>query len=398
MPIDAVVIVKAGREKSLLRHHPWVYASAIDRIDGSPRSGETVEIRAHNGAWLGRGAYSPNSQIAIRVWSFSTQQQVCTEFLRLRLQIAIDGRRSLLAESQTPALRLVNAESDGLPGVVVDRYGDYLVCQFTAAGAEHWKPEIVTQLRALLMCTGIYERSDVDVREKEGLPPYVGPLWGETPPPLLQMHEHRCRFWVDTQHGHKTGFYLDQRDNRETVARRCAGAEVLDTFAYTGAFAVAALVAGAQRVTAIDSSAEALQLAARNAELNGLASDALECMQGDAFQLLRRFRDSGRTFDAIVLDPPKFAAARSQLAGAARGYKDINLLAFKLLRRDGILATFSCSGVMPTELFQKIVADAALDAGREVQILRRLTQAPDHPVVLSFPEGSYLKGLLCRVW
>lgn len=396
MHSDAVVTLKAGREKSLLRHHPWVYASAIGGVDGSPRPGETVEIRAHNGAWLGRGAYSPRSQIAIRVWSFSPEQRVGAEFLGARLQTAIDGRRLLLAESQTPALRLVNAESDGLPGVVVDRYGDYLVCQFTAAGAEYWKQEIVAQLRALLACAGIYERSDVDVREKEGLPACVGPLWGETPPLLLQIRERRCRFWVDVGRGHKTGFYLDQRDNRDAVAHQCTGAEVLDTFAYTGAFGVAALLAGARRVTAIDSSAEALQLATRNAELNGIAGDALECVQGDAFQLLRRFRDSGRVFDVIVLDPPKFAAARSQLAGAARGYKDINLLAFKLLRRGGVLATFSCSGLMPTELFQKIVADAALDAGREVQILRRLTQAPDHPVALSFPEGSYLKGLLCR--
>jgi 23S rRNA (cytosine1962-C5)-methyltransferase len=395
---DAVVTLKATREKSLLRHHPWVYAGAIDRVDGSPRSGETVEVRAQNGAWLGRGAYSPSSQIAIRIWSFSPEQQVCGEFLRARLQTALDGRRLLLAELETPALRLVNAESDGLPGVVVDRYGDYLVCQFTAAGAEHCKPEIVKQLRALLTCTGIYERSDVDVREKEGLPLCAGPLWGETPPPLLEIRERRCRFWVDIQHGHKTGFYLDQRDSRQALAQHCAGAEVLDTFAYSGTFGVAALVAGAVRVTAVDSSAEALQLATRNAELNGIAGDALECVQADAFQELRRFRDSGRAFDVIVLDPPKFAAARSQLPGAARGYKDINLLAFKLLRRDGILATFSCSGLMPTELFQKIVADAALDAGREVQILRHLTQAPDHPVALNFPEGSYLKGLLCRVW
>lgn len=398
MRTNAVVTLKTAREKSLLRHHPWVYSNAIDSVAGNPQSGETVEIHAQNGAMLGRGAYSPNSQIAVRVWSFSPQQQVCAEFLHARLQTALDGRRLLSSGLEIPALRLVNAESDGLPGVVVDRYDDYLICQFTAAGAEYWKHEIVAQLRALLPCAGIYERSDVDVRGKEGLPPCVGPLWGETPPPLLQVRERRCRFWVDVQHGHKTGFYLDQRDNRDAVSQHCADAEVLDTFAYTGAFGVAALVAGARRVTAIDSSAEALQLAARNAELNGIANDAIECVQGDAFQLLRRFRDSGRAFDAIILDPPKFAAARSQLAGAARGYKDINLLALKLLRRGGTLITFSCSGLLATELFQKIVADAALDAGREVQILGRLTQAPDHPVALNFPEGSYLKGLLCRVW
>jgi 23S rRNA (cytosine1962-C5)-methyltransferase len=295
------------------------------------------------------------------------------------------------------ACRLVNAESDGLPGLLVDRYGEFIVCQFLARGPELWKKDIVASIAALTSCTGIYERSDVDVREKEGLSPATGVLFGQEPPELLEIEEKRCRFMVDVKRGQKTGFYLDQRDNRACVAENAKGADMLNCFAYTGAFGIAALVAGAEHVTNIESSADALELAARNVQLNGIDVGKVENITGDVFQVLRKYRDSRRQFSLIILDPPKFAGSRSQLAGASRGYKDINLLAFKLLKPGGLLFTFSCSGLMSAELFQKIVADAALDAGCHAQIIRRLAQAEDHPTALEFPEGSYLKGFMCRV-
>jgi 23S rRNA (cytosine1962-C5)-methyltransferase len=300
------------------------------------------------------------------------------------------------------AYRLVNAESDGLPGLIVDRYGPYLVCQFLAAGAERWKSEIVSALADLAGATigplaGIYERSDVDVRAKEGLPLSAGPLWGEPPPEIVTIQEHGCCFQVQIAAGHKTGFYLDQRENRALLARYSAGTEVLNGFAYTGGFGVWALRGGARHVTNVDTSGAALALAAANAALNGFEPAQTENVEGDVFQVLRRYRDAGRAFDLIVLDPPKFAETRSQVERAARGYKDINLLAFKLLRPGGVLFTYSCSGLVSPDLFQKIVAGAALDAGREAQIVRRLSQGPDHPVALSFPEGEYLKGLVCLV-
>jgi 23S rRNA (cytosine1962-C5)-methyltransferase len=293
-------------------------------------------------------------------------------------------------------VRLVNAESDGLPGIIADRYGDFLVVQFLSAGADYWKGAVVETLMRLMSVSGVYERSDAGVREKEGLPKLAGTLAGREPQDLVEIREGSCRFLVDIKRGHKTGFYLDQRENRGMIAEFARGTEMLNCFSYTGGFGVAALQAGAAKVTNVDTSAGALELARRNSEINGLDASNLESVEGDAFTVLRRWRDAGRAFDVIVLDPPKFAESQSQLARASRGYKDINLLAFKLLRPGGILFTFSCSGLMSPELFQKIVADAALDAGCDAQIIRRLAQASDHPTLLSFPEGSYLKGFICR--
>jgi 23S rRNA (cytosine1962-C5)-methyltransferase len=399
--MDAVVL-KPGREKSILRRHPWVFTGAVDRLLGRPASGGTVALRAASGSLLGWGAYSPQSQIAVRVWSFDPSAEIAPAFLRHRLRGALAARAPLHALPDLNAYRLVNAESDGLPGLIVDRYGPYLVCQFLSAGAEHWKAEIVEALadvagEALGALIGLYERSDVDVRAKEGLPLHAGPLWGEPPPEIVTIHEQGCRFKVQIMAGHKTGFYLDQRENRALLARYSAGAQVLNAFAYTGAFGVWALRGGARHVTNVDTSGPALALAAANVTLNGIHSGLIENVEGDVFQVLRRYRDGGRSFDLIVLDPPKFAESRSQLERAARGYKDINLLAFKLLRPGGVLFTFSCSGLVSPDLFQKIVAGAALDAGRDAQIMRRLSQSPDHPVALSFPEAEYLKGLVCQV-
>jgi len=406
------LILKPGREKSLLRRHPWIFSGAVDRVDGNPDSGGTVNLLSSKGDFLARAAYSPLSQIRARVWTFDPSEAVDESFFRKRIASAIGQRNavfshqfSVISDSSfrlpPSAFRLLHAESDGLPGLIVDRYADTLVVQFLAAGAETWRETIADLLLELTGLTKIYERSDADVRELEGLPPRAGPLRGN-PPEKLQIADGRLRFWVDIAHGHKTGFYLDQRDNRNRVGMLANNRDVLDCFCYTGGFTVHALAGGAKSVLSVDSSAEALTLCRENVALNSSIlpqpSSLItphSSLNGDVFQVLRTFRDEGRSFDMIILDPPKFAPTAAQAERAARGYKDINLLAFKLLRPGGLLVTFSCSGGIDAALFQKIVAGAALDAGVEAQIVEHLSQAPDHPVALNFPEGAYLKGLVC---
>ncbi len=391
------VFLKRGRDTALERRHPWIFSGAILRVEGNPGSGDTVEIRTESGAMLGLGAYSPQSQISVRVWTFKQGEEISPSFFGRRLARALEARRALVESNEFTACRIVNAESDGLPGLIVDRYGGFLVCQFLAAGVERWRADIVGQLAALFPCDGIYERSDAEVRAKEGLEPRTGVVAGNEPPELVDVREGECNYLVDVRRGHKTGFYLDQRDNRALLAGSTKDADVLDCFTYTGGFSVRALKGGAKTVCAVDSSGDSLALARRNVEHNGQDCGRLETLDGDVFHVLRKFRDIGRSFDVIVLDPPKFVTSRKQLESASRGYKDINLLAFKLLRPGGALFTFSCSSLMLPDLFQKIVADAALEAGREAQIIRRLSQGSDHPVALNFPEGAYLKGLVCRV-
>jgi 23S rRNA (cytosine1962-C5)-methyltransferase len=389
-------VIKPQRDKSLRNFHPWVFAGSVARTIGQAGPGDTVEVVGADGTWLGRGAVSPVSQIRVRIWTFDPDEPVDADYFQRRLARALEVRRPLRDSSTHDAWRLVNAESDGLPGVIVDRYADFLVCQFLTAGADRWKAAIVEALATLLPCAGIYERSDTSVREKEGLPRTAGGLAGQAPPELVEIREGPLRFLVDVRNGHKTGFYLDQRDNRRRLAAYAPGAEVLNCFAYTGGFGVSAALAGAARVTNLEISAPSLELARRNFQLNGLDGSTVEYEAADVFKQLRYYRDADRAFDTIVLDPPKFVESRAQLHRACRGYKDINLLALKLLKSGGTLLTFSCSGLMEPALFQKIVADAAVDAGRHVQILQRLDQAADHPVALAFPEGRYLKGLVCR--
>ncbi len=399
MPNAPTLRLKPGRDKSLRRHHPWIFSGAVAAVSGSPAPGETVEIVADEGAWLGRGAYSPASQIVARVWTFDPAEALDSAFFERRLRAALRLRQRLGVWQPDGACRLVNAESDGLAGLIVDHYAGWLVVQALSAGAERHKTTVVQTLQDLIGPRGIFERSDAEVRHKEGLAPVSGPLAGEAPPDTLVFREGDCQFLVDITAGHKTGFYLDQRVNRGVVAERAralGAPEVLNAFCYTGAFSVAAMQAGAAHVTQIDSSAPALAQARRQFGLNGLAEARVTDLEGDVFSVLRKLRDSARQFDLIILDPPKFAESQAQVTRAARGYKDINLLAFKLLRPGGELVTFSCSGAITPELFQKIVADAALDAGRPAHILQRLTQAPDHPVAVSFPEGEYLKGLVLR--
>jgi 23S rRNA (cytosine1962-C5)-methyltransferase len=389
------VILRPGRERPLLRRHPWVLSGAIERVEGGPGPGEIVAVHAADGGFCGRGAWSPVSQLRVRIWTFDPAETITAEWIDGRLDRAIALREKLLPAEASRACRLVHSESDGLPGLIVDRYADTLVCQILSAGIEREREAIVAALARRFPESSIWERSDADAREKEGLEKRTGPLHGPPPPDLVDITEGRCRFLVDVRSGHKTGFYLDQRDSRRRLAEHARGAEVLDVFSYTGAFGLTALAAGAARVSSIEASQPALALFARQLELNGFDRSRTEPLQGDAFRVLRALREDERSFDVIVLDPPRFADSRAMVERASRGYKDVNLQAFHLLRPGGILLTFSCSGHMSVELFQKIVADAALDAGRTARIVGRLTQPADHPVALSFPEASYLKGLVC---
>ena len=388
------LILKPGREKSLKRRHPWVFSGAVARVEGKPASGDTVEIISGSGESLAVAAYSPQSQIRARVWDWHARQ-VDTDFFGERIRCAVQARAALLGGGTTNAARLIHGESDGLPGVVADRYGDTVVTQLLSAGAERWRGAIADALAAIPGVLRVWERSDADVRRLEALEPHSGLLRGAPLTEPLIIEEHGLKFGVGVELGHKTGFYLDQRDNRLLLRTLARGCDVLDCFSYTGGFALNALAGAAKSVAAIDSSGPALMQAGANAALNGFA--AAEWLEGDVFQLLRRFRDEGRGFDLIVLDPPKYAPTAAHAEKAARAYKDINLLAFKLLRPGGALMTYSCSGGVSAELFQKIVAGAALDAGVEARIEGWLHAAADHPVALAFPEGEYLKGLLCRI-
>ncbi|MFH1706485.1 MAG: class I SAM-dependent methyltransferase [Planctomycetota bacterium] len=391
------VILKPDREKALHRRHPWLYSGAIAKVTGEPAPGATVEVRSAEGKILGRGAWSPKSKIAVRMWSFDPNEQIDAAFFKDRLTAAVSARRPIGLVADDTAGRLVHAESDGLPGLIVDRYAGYLVCQCMAVGVEFWKETIIPILRTLVPCEGIFERSDAKSRELEGLPPYTGVLAGSAPPPLITIREGNCRYLVDVHKGHKTGFYLDQAVNRVRVAAYAPAREVLNCFAYTGAFSVAALTASATAAVSVESSGEALDLALKNMELNGIESDRALLLKGDVFEALRVYRAEKHHFDMVILDPPKFAESRDQVEKAARGYKDINLQAMHLLRPGGILATFSCSQQVGVELFERTLAFAAADAGRRVQVVEWLYQAPDHPMALNYPEGYYLKGAICRV-
>ena len=386
------LILRPGREKSLKRRHPWVFSGAVAKVVGEPKSGETIEIHSSDGEFLAVAAFSPESQIVARVWDWK-QREIDGVFFRGRIERALALRARLLTTSD--AVRLVHAESDGLPGVVIDRYGGIVVLQLSSAGAIRWRDSIADAVEAVVQPITIFERSDSDVLALEGIATSVGLLRGEPPPGRVLVDEADIVFEIDVAHGHKTGFYLDQRDNRLRLRELCAKREVLDCFAYTGGFTVNALAGGAAKVTAIDSSGPALELLKRNVALNNLPEAG--CIEGDVFHLLRKMRNEARSFDLIVLDPPKFAPTAAHADKAARAYKDINLLAFKLLRPGGLLFTFSCSGGVSRDLFQKIVAGSALDAGVDVQIVEQLSAGPDHPVALNFPEGEYLKGFICRV-
>jgi len=383
-----------GREASLLRRHPWIFSGAVARVTGDPISGETVQVVDSSGRTLGYAAYSPDSQIRARVWSFDANADINADFIRQRVQRALNRRAHLLGQHRS-AIRLVYAESDGLPGLIVDRYGDYLSCQILGSGAEYWRDTIIGALAEFSPCTGIYERSDVTVRKHEGLQQRQGLLWGEEPPALVTIQEQDRLFAVSIQTGHKTGYYLDQFDNRSLVQSLSAGITVLNCFSYTGGFGIAALRGGALHVTNVDSSGPALELAGRNLELNDFDPSQAGLVQANVFEYLRELKQQSKTYGMVVLDPPKFAETKHQFKRAARAYKDIALQAAQLIAPGGMLVSFSCSGAIDPALFQKITADALLDAGREARITHYLHQSEDHPVALPFPEALYLKGLVC---
>lgn len=381
----------------MLRRHPWVFSGAIQFTEEGIKPGETVEVISSDGQFSGWGAYSPVSQIRVRIWSFNRDDIIDERFFRYCIEGAIATRVSQEIPHQTNAYRLISSEGDGLPGLIVDRYSSFLVCQFLSAGVQFWKTQIINELKSIEGIKGIYERSDSEVRKKEGFDLCKGLLWGEIPPQEVEIEEEGLKFNVDIINGHKTGFYLDQRVNRQIVRSSSEGKEVLNCFAYTGGFGLAALKGGAKEVTNIEDVAGLLTVIDKNVHLNQLKAQCCNNVKGDVFKVLRNLTGDGRLYDIIILDPPKFAESQSQLKRAARGYKDINMLAFKMLRRGGLLFTFSCSGLIKMDLFQKIVADAAIDAGREAQIVQWLGQSTDHPVKLHIPETLYLKGLMIEV-
>jgi 23S rRNA (cytosine1962-C5)-methyltransferase len=392
-----IVKIKKGRENAILRRHPWVYASALHELDTSVKAGQMVKVCDTGGDFLAYGDYSPNSQIRLRLWSWDIDTRPDEDFLFHRLQQAFNFRDRLIDKKSNNAYRLVHAESDGIPGLIADRYDRYCVLQFLSAGSEYLRDVTCEMISRLMPGLSIYERSDVEVRELEGLDPRTGPIIGEQPAGDIEIIENGMIFNVDIVHGQKTGFYLDQRYNRLIFRDFVKDKNVLNCFAYTGAFTIYALHGGAQKVVSVESSSKAIEMAENHVVLNGFDTKKTEWDEGDVFTVLREYRDRDKHFDVIVLDPPKFARNASQVDKAARAYKDINLLAFKLLNPGGVLITFSCSGNVSPALFQKIVADSALDAGVQARIVSRLSQAPDHPVSTNFPEGEYLKGLVLRV-
>ena len=394
----ATLILHPGKEKSVLRRHPWLFSGSIAQLDGRARPGDTVDVVSHEGRPLARAAWSPDSQIRARVWSFDPDEGIDHAFFKRRVAAAV-ARRAVLPElAGQQGLRLIHAESDGLPGVIADRYGDTVVVQLTTVGADKWRAAIADSLHKATGCARIYERSDVEVRGLEGLKPVTGWLLGSASGEELVIEENGVKMAVDILAGHKTGFYLDQRDNRRRVAELARDRRVLNCFCYTAGFSLQALAGGAREVLSMDSSGPALATAQRNLALNTqIDPSRARWHEADVFNELRTLRASGELYDLIILDPPKLAHTAAHAERASRAYKDVNLSAMRLLAPGGLLMSYSCSGGISAELFQKIVAGAALDAGRTARIVQRLQGAADHPVDLAFPEGEYLKGLLLQV-
>jgi len=389
----ATLVLRPGKERSLIHRHPWVYPGSIARVEGRVASGTLMRVESSDGRFLAWGAYSPDSTLRARMWSFVESEHPDEAWLQARLDEAIRRRAPLAA--RTDAVRLVFGEADRLPGLILDRYRDQLVVQFLAAGVEAWREPILAMLPFLTGCRDIYERSDAAARSREGLAPREGVVSGRQPDEAVEVCEDGVRYQVDVRHGHKTGFYIDQRDNRQMLAALAAGRTVLNCFCYTGGFTLAALKAGAREAWSIDSSADALVRARTQQHLNGLAAPS-HWIEGDVFDQMKAMLAEGRRFDLIVLDPPKFAPSSQHVERAARAYKQLNMHALRLLNPSGSLLTFSCSGAVSVDLFQKIVAGAVFDARVDVQMVKRLQAGEDHPVLMTHPEGEYLKGLLLQ--
>nr|WP_308514350.1 class I SAM-dependent rRNA methyltransferase [uncultured Turicimonas sp.] len=393
------LILKPGKERALLRRHPWVYSTGVANVKGKPQSGDTIKIVDNKGNFLAWGAYSPESALRARCWSFNEQDVINEEWIRARVFEAIRARDNL--KSRTNAIRLIFGEADFLPGLIVDQYDTQLVTQFQAAGVEKWRPEIGKALTDATGFTQVFDRSDAATRAREGLPERKEVLEGEEPPEKIQINEDGILYGVDVRMGHKTGFYVDQRDNRR-LARQLAetfrkvhgrGMRALNCFCYTGGFSLALAKGGAEEVISIDSSADALEMAKSNAKLNGFNESQMKWVEANVFEQLRKYRDAGEKFDLVILDPPKFASSHHHVEKAARAYKDINLNGLRLLNEGAQLLTFSCSGAIDVDLFQKIVAGAVIDAKTDAWMISRLGAGSDHPLLMTHPEGEYLKGL-----
>ena len=396
--MTAKIILHETREKSLKRRHPWIFSKAVREVVNPPENGADIDIYAADGSFLARASYSPNSQIRARVWSFNAEEKIDQQFFERKIREAAEARTLMLEETGMSACRLVDAESDGLPGLIIDRYNNFLVLEVLSAGAEYHLKDITSALRTIYPDDNIYERSDVEVRTKEGLESRKGVIYGEEPPEELAIKENGgMQILVNIKEGHKTGYYLDQRDNRAALSKYCKGKSVLNCFSYTGGFSLYALRGRAKSVANVDVSQKALDIAKKNIVLNHLDPGRVKFIREDVFAFLRKEKKAGHTYDVIVLDPPKFAESKSQLDKACRGYKDINMIAASIINPGGYLMTYSCSGHMTPDLFQKVVADALLDAERDGQIVEFLTQASDHPVALPYPEALYLKGLVVRI-
>lgn len=391
------VILKKGKEKAALQHHPWMFSGAIDRVKGSPINGEVVTVRAADQEFLAYGYYHSQSRVAVRLLEWDESKTIDKAWYQQKLQTAIAARRHVLRNNDTNTCRLVFSEADFLPGLIVDQYADFLSLQILSAGMENIKADIIDILKEELQPKGIFDKSDANARTHESLELAQGLLWGEMPPEFIEVKENGILYHINIAEGQKSGFYCDQRDNRSILADYTAGKNVLDCFSYSGGFTLNSLKKGAKLVTSIDSSALAIETLKHNVALNGFNEAQQISIQSDVNKQLRIFKEEGHKFEVIVLDPPKYAPSRSAVDRAARAYKDLNRLAMLILESGGLLATFSCSGAVDIETFKQIIAWAALDAGKEVQILKQFSQPEDHPVRLSFPEGEYLKGLLLRV-
>jgi 23S rRNA (cytosine1962-C5)-methyltransferase len=391
------ISIKKGKEKAIRQQHPWIFSGAIEKISGNPQNGEVVEVADFQDNFLAYGFYNAQSRVALRVLSWDSNQKIDANWWRMRIQQAVNARRDLLESKETNTCRLIFSEADFLPGLIVDRYADFLSVQILSSGMEQFKSVWLDELQKLLKPKGIFDRSDANARSHEGMEASSGVLWGEAPPDFIQVMENGIQYEVNIAEGQKSGFYCDQRDNRKKVAAHVQGKKVLDCFCYSGGFTLNALAAGAASVTSVDSSALAIETLQRNLKLNTFKKPKQQSIQSDVNKQLREFKESGEKYDVIVLDPPKYAPSRSALDKAARAYKDLNRLAMLLLNQGGLLATYSCSGAVDIDTFKQILAWAALDAGKEVQFIDQFAQPEDHPVRASFPEGEYLKGLLCRV-
>ncbi len=391
------VILKKGKEKAVLQRHPWLFSGAIDRVKGNPANGQIVKLLNDKGDFMAYGFYNSQSRVALRLLEWDETVEINEDWFRRKVAVAVKSRYSILANGKTNTCRLIFSEADYLPGLIVDKYADYLAVQILTTGIENVLPVIIDELEKLLRPKGIFDKSDASSRAHEGLETINQVLWGEHPPEIVQVLENSISYGINIAEGQKSGFYCDQRDNRLIAAHHARGKKVLDCFSYTGGFTLNCMQSGAAAVTSVDSSALAIETLKRNIEINHLEASKHIAVQSDVNKQLRALREQGEKFDLVILDPPKYAPSRSALEKASRAYKDLNRMAMLLLNNGGLLATFSCSGAMDIDTFKQVLAWAALDAGKEVQFIYQFCQPEDHPVRASFPEGEYLKGLLCRV-